>query len=55
MPSARTVKDASYALSRKLYMYTNGKATGNIAQFLGFIQGAEGQKIVENQGFIPLN
>ncbi|HOH97011.1 MAG TPA: phosphate ABC transporter substrate-binding protein [Candidatus Cloacimonadota bacterium] len=55
MPSARTVKDASYSLSRKLYMYTNGKATGNIAQFLGFIQGAEGQKIVENQGFIPLN
>jgi phosphate transport system substrate-binding protein len=55
MPSEKTVKDASYALSRKLYMYTNGKASGTVAQFLGFIQGAEGQKIVENQGFIPLN
>lgn len=55
IPSEKSVKDASYPLSRKLYMYTNGKATGNIAQFLGFIQGAEGQKIVESQGFIPLN
>lgn len=53
-PSKATVADFSYPLARKLYMYTNGKATGNVAAFLGFIQGESGQKIVEECGFISL-
>lgn len=55
IPSEKTVKDGSYPLARKLYMYTNGKASGEIGKFIGFIQGVEGQKIVEKQGFISLN
>jgi len=54
VPSKSSVQDSSYALSRKLYMYTDGKAKGDIAAFLGFIQGTEGQKIVEANGFISL-
>lgn len=55
MPSESTVKNSSYPLSRKLYMYTNGKAAGDVAKFIGFIQSAEGQAIVKEQGFITLN
>lgn len=55
LPTEKTVKDMSYKLSRKLYMYTNGKAKGNAATFISFIQSAEGQKIVKDNGFISLD
>lgn len=55
MPSMKTIKDGSYPLSRKLYMYTDGKASGNVASYIGFIQGPEGQKIVEQNGFIRID
>jgi len=54
-PSEATVKDGSYKLSRKLYMYTNGKASGAVANFIGWLQSDAGQKIVEDQGFISIN
>ncbi len=53
-PSAQTVRDGSYPLSRELYMYTNGQSEGGVSDFLSFILSAEGQKIVEEQGFIAL-
>jgi phosphate transport system substrate-binding protein len=53
-PSEESVKDKSYKLSRKLYMYTNGKAKGNAANFISYIQSAEGQKLVKENGFISL-
>jgi len=55
VPSKETVKNASYKLSRKLYMYTNGKPAGEAARFIDFILSAEGQKIVEEQGFIDIH
>ena len=54
-PSEQTVKAGTYKLSRKLYMFTNGAAKGNAAEFLSFLQSAAGQKIVVEQGFISLN
>ena len=54
MPSETSVKDGSYPLARKLYMYTNGKAKGTVASYLSFIQSPAGQEIVEQQGFISL-
>lgn len=54
MPSEKTIKDGSYPLARKLYMYTNGKATGNVNNFIAYIQSDAGQKIVKEQGFITL-
>jgi phosphate transport system substrate-binding protein len=53
-PSEQTIKGGTYKIARKLYMYTNGKATGNTAKFLNFLFSAEGQKIVEEQGFISI-
>lgn len=55
MPSETSTKDGSYPLARKLYMYTNGKAKGDVARYISFIQSAEGQALVEQQGFISLN
>ncbi len=55
MPSETTTKDGSYPLARKLYMYTNGKAKGDVARFISFIQSVEGQTLVKDQGFISLN
>lgn len=55
MPTEKSIKDMSYKLSRKLYMYTNGKASGNAARFISFIQSAEGQKIVKEAGFVTLD
>jgi len=54
LPSEKTVQDGTYILSRKLYMYTNGKATGAVGSYIAFIQSPQGQKIVKEQGFIPL-
>lgn len=55
MPTEATVKNASYPLSRQLYMYTNGSAKGELGKFIAFIQSAEGQALVKKQGFITLN
>jgi phosphate transport system substrate-binding protein len=35
-------------------MYTNGEPTGEVAKFIAFIKGVQGQKIVEKTGFVPL-
>jgi len=53
-PSIETVKEGSYPIARVLYMYTSGQPTGVIREYLDWITSAEGQKIVEELGFVPL-
>jgi phosphate transport system substrate-binding protein len=53
-PSIETVKDGSYPIARVLYMYTSGQPTGIIREYLEWIMSAEGQEIVEELGFVPL-
>jgi phosphate transport system substrate-binding protein len=53
-PSKATVLDHSYAISRELYMYTNGEPTGSLKEYLDWILGAEAQQIVGELGFIPI-
>jgi phosphate transport system substrate-binding protein len=53
-PSATTIKDESYPISRSLHMYTNGEATGAVEEFLDFVKGPDGQAIVEEEGFISI-
>jgi phosphate transport system substrate-binding protein len=43
-----------YPMSRELYMYTDGDATGDVAKYIAFVKSAEGQKIVVKEGFVPL-
>ena len=53
-PSETTAKNGTYKLARKLYMYTNGKAKGDVGNFIGWLQSPAGQEIVKQQGFISL-
>ncbi len=53
--SVDTALDGSYVLSRGLYMYSNGEPTGVAKAYVDWILGAEGQKIVADQGFVPLS
>ncbi len=52
--SVDTVLDGSYVLSRKLYMYSNGEPAGAAKSFVDWVLGPEGQKVVEDEGFVPL-
>jgi phosphate transport system substrate-binding protein len=53
-PSIETVKDGSYPIARVLYMYTSGQPTGIIREYLDWIVSKDGQKIVGELGFVPL-
>jgi phosphate transport system substrate-binding protein len=52
--SAKTAMDGSYPVARQLYMFTNGEPTGELKAFLDFVKGPEGQKIAEEEGFVPV-
>ncbi|MCX5681411.1 MAG: phosphate ABC transporter substrate-binding protein, partial [Candidatus Omnitrophica bacterium] len=52
--SKETVLTNKYPITRPLFMYTNGKPVGVIRDFIDFVMGSEGQKIVDEQGFVPL-
>ncbi len=44
----------TYPISRDLYMFTKGEATGAAKEFIEYIQSSDGQAIVEEEGFVPL-
>ncbi len=54
IPSKETVNDNSYPLARPLFMYTNGEPDGIVKEFMDFVLSAEGQKLVEENGFISV-
>ena len=54
LPSKETVLTDKYPVSRPLYMYTNGAVTGTARDFIDFIMSKEGQKIVDEQGYVGL-
>ena len=55
MPSEESVVDGSYAISRSLWMITNDNPDSSEQAFLDFVLGYDGQKIVEDVHFIPVN
>ena len=55
IPEQETVVSGKYPISRPLYMYTDGAPQGVAKDFLEYICSEEGQKIVEEQGFVPLS
>lgn len=50
----KAVDNGNYPIARPLYMATNGKPRPDVAAFLNFIIGPEGQKIVEREGFFTI-
>jgi phosphate transport system substrate-binding protein len=53
-PTPETAKSGEYPLSRDLYMYTLGEPQGEIKAYLDWILSPAGQKIVADNGFVPL-
>jgi len=53
-PTIDNVKTKTYPISRNLYMITNGQPSGLAGDFIKYILGPDGQKIVADQGFVTL-
>ena len=54
-PTVESVVDGSYGISRTLWMITNGNPDSEEQAFLNFVLSDEGQNIVEDVHFIPVN
>ncbi len=52
--SVKTARNGAYPLTRYLYFYTEGRPKGAAAAFVKFVMGVEGQKVVRQEGFVPL-
>jgi phosphate transport system substrate-binding protein len=53
-PGIETVNNGKYPIARPLFMYTPGEPQGEVKTYLDWILGQEGQKIVGDLGFVPL-
>jgi len=49
------IDSGKYPISRPLYQATNGKPRPDVAAFIAWETGPEGQKIVEREGFFPIS
>ncbi|MFH1562996.1 MAG: phosphate ABC transporter substrate-binding protein [Nitrospirota bacterium] len=54
-PTIENVKNGNYYIARPLLLYTNGEPTGVVKRFLDFIMSEEGQKVVKELDFVPIN
>ncbi len=54
MPTWESVRQGSYPIVRKLNFITAGNPKGEVKAFIDFVKGPEGQKIVEESGYIPI-
>jgi phosphate transport system substrate-binding protein len=53
--TAENAKSKKFPISRDLYIYTNGEPAGAVKGLVDFLLSAEGQKLVKEAGFVPLN
>lgn len=53
-PSEENVRYDLYPISRYLYFYTINKPENEVRKFIDWVDGAQGQEIVEEVGYIPL-
>ena len=54
VPNEVTAKNKTYPVIRPLYFYMDKKAEVKSKPLVDFIMSAEGQKIVEQVGYVPL-
>jgi phosphate transport system substrate-binding protein len=53
-PNIETVSSGAYPISRELYWFFNGAPTGEMKALANWVLSAEGQKLAEEMGYIPL-
>jgi len=54
-PTVQNVLDGKYPIFRNLNMFTNGEPTDLTKEFIDFITSDEGQQVVQDEGFVPIN
>ncbi len=54
-PSVATAIDQTYPIARPLFMYTVGQPTGAVKQYMDWILSADGQCILQEQGYAPVS
>ncbi len=54
-PTVGNVKAGTYPLARELNLFTRGEAAGTAKEFIEFILGPDGQQIVAEEGFVPID
>jgi phosphate transport system substrate-binding protein len=53
-PGADAARTGQYPISRKLYFYMAGDPSPEIKAFIDWVLSSDGQKIVADEGFVPL-
>lgn len=53
-PTADNVRKGLYPISRTLYFLVSDEPEGLVKDFIAFLLSPEGQRIVEEEGFVPL-
>jgi phosphate transport system substrate-binding protein len=53
-PSIESAMDLTYPITRPLYYYYLSTIEARVSPFINFILSAEGQKIVREEGYVPL-
>ncbi len=53
-PTKETIKSGAYPLGRYLHLYTISTPTGVVKEFIDWILNSDGQKIIGQNGFVPL-
>jgi phosphate transport system substrate-binding protein len=54
-PTLASAQDGTYPIARPLYLYTLGEPSGAVQEFVQWILSDEGQRIVEEQGYVPVS
>ena len=54
LPTPESIRTRRYKLARALNLYTNGEPQGDVADFIGFLLSEAGQRIVQQEGFVPM-
>jgi phosphate transport system substrate-binding protein len=54
MPTAETVRDGSYPVTRYLYLYTRTRPAGAVKQFIDWVLTPEGQALASRVGYYPV-
>lgn len=52
--TAENIKDGSYKVSRPFNIATKGEVSAQTQDFINYIMSEEGQKVVEEEGYIPM-
>jgi phosphate transport system substrate-binding protein len=53
-PSVENTLDKSYPIARSLLIYTLGEPQGEVKRYLDWILSPDGQRLVEENGYVPL-